>query len=81
MAAALARKPALTVPCPIRPCFVPAGTCTVAGVLPMYFLINADVKNVLPLTIIAALLAGGLSGTVGPNMRCAAGLGWGWLLG
>ncbi|PSC76649.1 MFS family transporter: sugar [Micractinium conductrix] len=45
------------------------GTCTVAGVLPMYFLINADVKNVLPLTIIAALLAGGLSGTVGPNMR------------
>ena len=47
----------------------PAGGCTVAGTLPMFFLVNADVASMVPLTIVCALLAGGLSGTVGPNMR------------
>lgn len=45
------------------------GGCTVAGTLPMFFLVNADVASMVPLTIVCALLAGGLSGTVGPNMR------------
>ena len=45
------------------------------GVLPMYWLINADVASPPPLsvtatlTLVAAILAGALSGTVGPNMR------------
>lgn len=46
-----------------------AGGCTVAGTFPMLYLINADVAAVVPLTVIFAILAGGLSGTVGPNMR------------
>ncbi|KAL4426059.1 hypothetical protein ABPG77_007855 [Micractinium sp. CCAP 211/92] len=45
------------------------GGCTVAGTLPMFFLVNADVASMVPLTILCSLLAGGLSGTVGPNMR------------
>ena len=58
------------------PCCCCAGGCTVAGVLPMYFLINADVASLVPLSVFMAFLAGALSGTVGPNMRCAgAGLG------
>lgn len=35
----------------------------------MYFLINADVASLVPLSVIMAFLAGALSGTVGPNMR------------
>lgn len=57
------------------PLFAPAGGCTVAGTLPMFFLVNADVASMVPLTILCSLLAGGLSGTVGPNMRWAGGRG------
>lgn len=35
----------------------------------MYFLINADVASAIPAAVLAALAAGALSGTVGPNMR------------
>ena len=45
------------------------GGCTVLGVLPLYYIVNADVKASPALTVVMALLAGGLSGTVGPNMR------------
>ena len=45
------------------------GGCTVLGVLPLYYIVNADVKASPGLTVVMALLAGGLSGTVGPNMR------------
>jgi len=49
--------------------YLHAGGCTIAGTFPMLYLINADVAAVVPLTVIFAILAGGLSGTVGPNMR------------
>jgi hypothetical protein len=44
----------------------------------MYFLINADVASLVPLSVFMAFLSGALSGTVGPNMRCAR--RWGGLL-
>jgi predicted MFS family arabinose efflux permease len=45
------------------------GSATVVGTLPLAYLVNADVAAHPPLTLFMALMAGLLSGTVGPNMR------------
>ncbi len=47
------------------------GGTTLAGVLPTWYLINADLASALPVAFLAALLTGLLSATVGPNMRAA----------
>jgi predicted MFS family arabinose efflux permease len=45
------------------------GTTTVFASLPLWFLVNTDVKNFVQTAYLAAFSAGALSSTVGPNIR------------
>lgn len=45
------------------------GACTIVGALPMWFLVNADVRSMLWLAYVMAFTTGVASSTVGPNMR------------
>ena len=54
-----------------RPSLMPMfiGTCTVAGTIPMWYLVKGDVKHHYVFSFILSVMSGMLSSTVGPNVR------------